>query len=190
MSDHATRSHHRSLGAVALAALALACAGAGVGPDADTPLTLVDHLELERFAGRWYVIASRGTSAEEGAHDAVEEYVLRDDGTIDITFSFAADAFDGPREELHMIGWLPDPEQPAEWRVRPFWPLRLAYLVIDLAPDYSFAVVGHPSKRWVWIMARTPSMDEDVYAGIVERLREQGYDVSLIEPVPQRTAAD
>lgn len=170
---------------ILLGALPGCLGGAGVGPNADAPLPLVDEVDLERFAGLWYVIESRPTSQEEGAHDATEHYALRDDGEIDITFRFRQDAFDGPEKILRMRGWVHD-ESGAEWRVQPFWPLRLAYLVLELAPDYSYTVIGHPSKRWVWIMAREPSLDPRLLDAIRGRLAFMGYDVSEIEPVPQR----
>ncbi len=162
---------------------------AGVGPNARTPLPVVESVDLERFAGLWYVIESMPTSAESGAHDATEYYALREDGGIDIVFSFREDAFDGPEKVLEMRGWVLD-ESGAEWRVRPFWPLRLAYLVIDLAPDYRYAVVGHPSKRYVWVMSRTPTLDPITRRAIRRRLADAGYDVRRIREVPQQGRPD
>lgn len=175
---------------VPLAAVVLACAGcfasAGVGPNADRPLETVDSVDLDRFAGRWYVIESIGTSAEAEAYDAIEIYEMLGDGEIDIDFRFRDGGFDGPIESIPQRGWVHDEETRAEWRVRPIWPLALAYLIIDLAPDYRYTVVGHPSKRWVWIMARTPSLDESTLVEIRSRLADVGYDVSRLRRVPQR----
>ena len=94
--------------------------------------------------------------------------------------------FDGPVESIPQRGWVYDESTRAEWRVRPIWPLSLAYLIIDLAPDYHYAVVGHPSKRWVWIMAREPSLADATLVGIRDRLSAVGYDVSRLRRVPQR----
>lgn len=160
--------------------------GRGVGPHADEPLETVDSVDLERFAGLWYVIESMPTALEEGAHDATEHYALRDDGQIDITFRFREGGFDEPLETFEMRGWVHDEETRAEWRVRPFWPLRLAYLVLELAPDYSHTVIGHPSKRYVWIMARQPALDPEILGELRSGLAASGYDVSRIERVPQR----
>ncbi len=177
-------------GLLLLVLLAGCLGAAGVGPAADRPLETVASVDLERFAGRWYVIESIGTSAEEGAHDAVETYRLRDDGRIDIDFRFHADGFDGPIESIPQLGWVHDAETRAEWRVRPVWPLALAYLILELDPDYRYTVVGHPSKRWVWIMARTPSLDAATLALLRERLAAVGYDVTRLRPVPQRPLDD
>ena len=175
---------------LALATVVLACAGcfasAGVGPNADRPLETVDYVDLDRFAGRWYVIESIGTSAEAEAYDAIEVYEMLGDGEIDIDFRFRDGGFDGPVESIPQRGWVHDETTQAEWRVRPIWPLALAYLIIDLAPDYRYTVVGHPSKRWVWIMSRTPSLAESTLVEIRGRLADVGYDVTRLRRVPQR----
>jgi apolipoprotein D and lipocalin family protein len=163
---------------------------AGVGPAAHRPLETVDAVDLERFAGRWFVIESIGTSAEDGAHDAVETYHLREDGRIDIDFRFHAGSFDGPIESIPQLGWVHDARTRAEWRVRPVWPLALAYLILDLDPEYAYTVVGHPSKRWVWIMARSPELAEDTLIRIRADLAAFGYDVDRLQRVPQRPLSD
>ena len=179
----------RRLLGVVLASAILTCGcftSQGVGPNASLPLETVRYVDLERFVGTWYVIESIGLGAEEGAHDEVETYTLREDGRIDIALTFRDGAFDGPEKSIPQLGWVHDPETNAEWRVRPFWPLSLAYLIIDLDENYAWTVVGHPSKRWVWIMAREPSLDDDVLAGIRERLASVGYDIHRLVTIPQR----
>lgn len=168
----------------------LLCAGclstAGVGPNADVPLRTVESVDLERFAGLWYVIESMPTSAEAGAHDATERYRLLENDRIDIEFRFLEDSFDGPEKILPMVGWVHDESTRAEWRVRPFWPVRLAYLILEIGPDYDYTVIGHPSKRYVWIMARQPRLDAITLEAIRRRLEAVGYDVEQIQAVPQR----
>ncbi len=80
-----------------------------------------------------------------------------------------------------------DAEPPTKLQVR-FAPAILSFLpfvwgdywIIDLAPDYSYVAVGEPSREYLWILSRTPRLDEAVYAGILDRLREQRYDVSRL----------
>lgn len=181
--------HRRFLLGVALTSVLLTAGcftSQGVGPNAAMPLETVPYVDLERFEGAWYVIESIGLGAEDGAHDEVETYTLRDDGRIDIALTFRDGAFDGPEKSIPQLGWVHDPETNSEWRVRPFWPLSLAYLIIDLDEDYGWTVVGHPSKRWVWIMARGPVLDGEVLDGIRGRLASVGYDVDRLVKIPQR----
>ena len=158
---------------------------AGVGPRADAPLALVPAVDLERFAGLWYVIESMPTPVEAGAHNATEHYALGEDGDIAITFQFRKDAFDGELETLEMRGW-PINDAGSEWRVQPVWPVRLAYLILELDHDEGYTVVGHPSKRFVWIMARQPALPSATLRAIRERLAQAGYDAARIQPVPQQ----
>lgn len=177
--------------ALAIVLFATGCfTSQGVGPNATKPLETVPYVDLERFTGAWYVIESIGLAAEDGAHDEVETYTLREDGQIDIALTFRAGSFDGPEESIPQVGWVHDHETQAEWRVRPFWPLALAYLIIDLGTDldgdYTWTVVGHPSKRWVWIMARGPELDRGILRDIRSRLAAVGYDVDRLVRIPQR----
>jgi len=161
-----------------------ACAGASRGPVTQGAFEPVSQLDLARFMGDWYVLAHIPTRPERDAFDALEQYTLREDGRIDIRFTFCRGAGDGPLETLEMLGWVHDRETNAEWRVRPFWPLRFGYEVLELAPDYSLTVIGHPSRRYAWIMARTTEIDEDALSGISARLAHAGFDIERLRRVP------
>jgi apolipoprotein D and lipocalin family protein len=150
------------------------------------PLKLVDHVDIPRFMGKWFVVANIPTFIEKGAHNATESYELANDGSIDIKFRFNKDSFDGPVKEYHPRGFIYDKKSNAEWRVRFIWPFLADYLVIDLASDYSWTVIGVPSRSYLWIMARSPKIEEKTYSGIIERLSAQGYDTSKIETIPHR----
>ena len=65
---------------------------------------------------------------------------------------------------------------------RPFWG---DYWIVDLEPNYQYAVVGHPSRDYLWILSRTPTMDGAVYQGILGRLQQQGYEVARLNRTPQ-----
>jgi apolipoprotein D and lipocalin family protein len=77
----------------------------------------------------------------------------------------------------------------AVWSVRFFHFISVKYLVLDLDPGYQWVAVGHPSRRYGWIMARTKSLDETTYRSILRSLSEQGYDPQKFQPVPQREPA-
>ena len=193
MPSHPAEARASSLLCLTIAML-LAGAGClasqGVGPNADRPLERVDAVDLERFAGDWFVLEHIGLEPESEAHDEVETYTLREDGRIDVALRFRDGAFDGPERRMSQLAWVHDPATNAEWRIRPFWPLALSYLIIDLDGDYAWTVVGHPSKRWVWIMAREPRLDAETLSGIRGRLAEQGYDVTRLRRVPQRPLSE
>ena len=150
------------------------------------PLATVPKVELERFMGDWYVIASIPTFIEKGAHNAVESYRLAADGTIETTFTFRADGFDGPQKRYTPRGFVLDRDSNAVWGMQFIWPIKADYRIVYLAPDYSQTVIGREARDYVWIMARKPEIPGADYARLVELVGRQGYDVSRIRKVPQR----
>lgn len=169
--------------AAAAACLLAAMTGCASGP---VPMPTVDHVDLPRFMGDWYVIANIPTAIEKGAHNAVESYRLDDDGTVATTFTFNDGGFDGPRKEYHPRGFVRDRMTNATWAMQFVWPIKAEYLVVYLDEDYTRTVIGRSKRDYVWIMAREPRMADEDYRGIIERLEELGYDVSRIQKVPQR----
>jgi apolipoprotein D and lipocalin family protein len=150
------------------------------------PLQTVPQVDLQRFMGDWWVIANIPTFVEKNCFNALEQYELRDDGDINIQFSCNKNSFDGKLKKYRFRGLIENKQTNAEWRVQIFWPLRLPYLVIDLADDYSFTVIGYPSRQYLWIMARKKNIPEKTYNEILARLERQGYDLSKIQKIPLR----
>ena len=73
----------------------------------------------------------------------------------------------------------------AKLKVQFFWPFIGKYWIIDLADDYSYAVVGHPNRKYLWILSRTPIMNENVYQQILAKIIEKGFDISKIQRTKQ-----
>ena len=152
------------------------------GPEMKT----VDYVDLERFMGRWYVIANIPTFLEKGAHNAVESYELDEDGTIATTFTFRKDGFDGEPKEFNPRGFIKDETSNALWGMRFIWPIKADYRIVYLDEDYSQTIIGRQKRDFIWIMARTPTISEQDYALLIERSKALGYDTTKIEKVPQQ----
>lgn len=170
------------LASVALTTNLILLAGCETTPK-KPPLELVEQVDLDRFMGKWYVVANIPTFLESGAHNATETYQLKDDGSIAITFRYNKDSLDGPVKEYHPTGFVHDKKTNAEWRVQFLWPFLADYLVIDLADDYSFTVIGVPSRKYLWIMARSSIINPKTYSNILARLAIQGYDITRIQKI-------
>ncbi len=149
------------------------------------PIRTVDYVDLERFMGDWYVIANIPTFIEEGAHNAKESYELDEDGTVATTFTFKADNFDGELKRYTPRGFIRD-ESNAVWGMQFIWPFKAEYRIVYLKDDYSQTIIGRSKRDYVWIMARTPSIEEADYTAMTALLAAEGYDISRIEKVPQR----
>jgi apolipoprotein D and lipocalin family protein len=148
-------------------------------------IATVEQLDLERFMGRWYVIASIPTFMERDAHNADETYRREVDGTIATTFAFRRGGFHGKRVEYRPRGFV-SADSPAVWGMQFVWPVKAEYRIAYLAPDYSQTIVGRTKRDYVWLMARTPTISPADYDRHVERIRALGYDVGKLAPVPQQ----
>jgi apolipoprotein D and lipocalin family protein len=148
-------------------------------------ITTVDHVDIDRYMGDWYVIANIPTFLERDAYNAVERYSLREDGTIDTVFTFNKGGFDGKPRRYNPRGFIRS-DNNAEWGMRFVWPFKAEFLVLWLDEDYTQTVVGRSRRDYVWIMAREPQLPEADYQRIVDFLAAEGYDIAKIQKVPQR----
>jgi apolipoprotein D and lipocalin family protein len=146
----------------------------------------VEHVDLPRFMGDWYVIANIPTFIETTAHNAIENYLLNEDGSIATTFSFYDGGFDGEMKTYKPTGFVTDTTSNAIWGMEFIWPFKADYRVMYLNADYTQTVIGRIKRDYVWIMARTPSIPDADYQQLLKMLKEQGYDTTLIKPVPQK----
>lgn len=148
------------------------------------PLRTVDFVDIDRFMGRWYVIAHTPTAFDRNAYNAVEEYRLRDDGRIATTFSFNAGGFDGRERVFNPVATVRDPRTNARWDMQFLWPFQSDFNIIYLDARYQTTVIGHPNRRFAWIMRREPFIEPTEYADLILMLQSRGFDVSLIRLVP------
>jgi apolipoprotein D and lipocalin family protein len=167
--------------------MSFAAAAVLTGCATDMPeLATVEYVDLDRFMGDWYVIANIPTFVEKGAHNAIENYSMNDDGTIATRFTFRKDGFDGKEKEHNPKGFVTDTESNAIWGMRFVWPIKADYRIIYLAEDYSVTVVGRNKRDYVWIMARDPQISDQTYNELVDFIVSNGYDASKLQRVPQQ----
>ncbi len=169
--------------------LALGLLGLQTGCMSKPPMQTVSRVDLPRYMGDWYVIGEIPYFAEKDCFDSIESYALRPDGDIDNWFTCRKKSFDAPMQRLvNARAHVVDRATNATWRVRFFKVFSVKYLILDLDPDYQWVMVGHPSRRYGWIMARSKALPDSTYAAILQRTRNQGYDPEKFSKVPQRVA--
>jgi apolipoprotein D and lipocalin family protein len=149
------------------------------------PLQTVPHVDLNRYIGKWYEIASFPQWFQKNCVASSANYTLRRDGDVDVLNQCHNKVLDGKLREAKGKAWIVDKSSNAKLKVRFFWPFSGAYWIIDLGPNYEYAVVGHPNRKYLWILSRTPKMDHAVYEGILERLKQQHYDLSPLRKTLQ-----
>ena len=149
------------------------------------PIQTVERVDIPKFMGSWYVIASIPTFFEKNAYNAVESYQQSSDGTIKTTFTYHKGTFDGPVRTMRPTGFIQDSSN-AVWGMRIIWPLKSEYLIAYLNADYSQTIIARNARDHVWIMAKKPQIADADYQRLIERAGALGYDVAKIQRVPQR----
>lgn len=151
------------------------------------PLRVVPSVDLPRYAGLWYEVARLPNRFEEKcAGDVTAEYTLN--GADRLKVVNRCRKRDGKMTEAVGNAKLLDRKGPnSRLKVR-FAPGFLSFLpfvwgdyqIIELAPDYTHAVVGDPSRKYLWFLSRNPRMDEATYLRLTEAARSQGFDVGKL----------
>jgi len=149
------------------------------------PLEAVPHVELDRYLGTWYEIATIPQRFQKGCVGVTAEYSLRPDGDVQVVNTCHEGTLDGNVKRVVGKAWVVDKKTGAKLKVRFFWPFSGAYWIIGLAPDYTWAVVGHPNRKYLWILCRSPQMDDALYGELLALVADQGYDLTKIEKTLQ-----
>lgn len=150
----------------------------------EAPLETVEGLDIDRYLGTWYEIGRLPFRVQEGCVATTATYSRIDTRTIRVLNECRDERFDGELRSASAKAWVAD-DDPARLKVQFFWPFRADYWVIALDPGYRWAMVGQPSRKYLWILAREPDMSEAQYRELLERAAAQGYDVSRMKRTPQ-----
>ncbi|MEJ2690882.1 MAG: lipocalin family protein [Deltaproteobacteria bacterium] len=140
-----------------------------------TPLETVNYVDLSRYQGTWYEIARYPNRFQQGCQDSRATYTLLNDGKVSV-LNECYDEKSGKQRKAKGKAWVIDKKTNAKLKVSFFWPFSGDYWIIDLGENYEYAVVGHPARKYLWILSREDRMEEDLFQEIAERLKIQGYD--------------
>jgi apolipoprotein D and lipocalin family protein len=149
------------------------------------PLPTVAALDLNRYSGTWYEIASIPQRFQRGCFATQATYTPKANGVVEVFNQCRKGALDGKVSRIRGKAWRPDRKEPGKLRVQFFWPFSAKYWVIDLGENYEYAVVGHPNRGYLWILSRTPTMDERLYDELLARAKDLDFDISRVEKTPQ-----
>ncbi len=170
---------------LSLGVLGFGCAG----PESDKPpLQTVASVDLARYLGQWYEIASYPNRFQRDCTATTADYSRLPSGAIRVINRCRKGDPEGPLAEAVGQAEIADPATNAKLKVSFFWPFKGNYWIIDLDKDYQWAVVGEPSRRYLWILNRTPTMDDALYTAIVARLPAKGYDPQRLQRTQHQAA--
>jgi apolipoprotein D and lipocalin family protein len=148
-------------------------------------LQTVPNVDLNKYAGKWYEIASYPQIFQKGCHCTTAEYTLSEKGYMIVENRCNRDSVNGKQSYIKGKAFVEKNSGNAKLKVQFFWPFKAKYWIIDLADDYSYAVVSHPNKKYLWILSRKSKMDDTVYQEIISRLKLNGFDLSKLQKTKQ-----
>ncbi len=144
----------------------------------------VDRVDLERYVGLWYEIARYPNWFQKKcAREVTATYTLLENGRVEVLNSCRTQS--GELAKAKGKAKVVDKKTFARLRVTFFWPFYGDYWILDLDPEYRFAVVGEPSRKYLWILSRTPRMEDAEYQAILERLKVNGFDTGRLVKTEQ-----
>lgn len=150
------------------------------GSAAERPLQVVPQVDLSRYAGTWYEIARLPNWFQKNCASGTKAtYTLNGDGKITV-LNECRNA-DGSVKTAKGTARLASRNGPnTKLKVTFFWPFSGDYWIIDLDPDYKWAVIGEPGRKYFWVLARTPRIDENLFNHVLARATAQGYDLKAL----------
>jgi apolipoprotein D and lipocalin family protein len=151
------------------------------------PLLTVERVDLEKYLGRWYDIASYPASFQKGCRCTTADYELVP-GKKYIRVVNRCVKFKNGKSKISVArgkAFIVKGSDNTKLKVQFFWPFRGDYYIIGLANDYSWAIVGHPQRKYLWILSRESYMPTDTYNHILAIIKEKGYDLKPLQKTPQ-----
>lgn len=148
-------------------------------------LVTVSDVNIKKYCGRWYEIASYPQRFQKGCTCTTAEYTFTNKDYVIVENRCSKGSVHGKESYIKGKAFVEKGSGNAKLKVQFFWPFRGKYWIIDLADDYSYAVVSHPNRKYLWILSRTPGINENVYRGILKRLAEKDFDISKLQITEQ-----
>ena len=138
-------------------------------------LEVVPRVELEKYLGKWYEIAHLPARFQKDCTDTTATYTLSEDGKISVLNECIKN---GKVKQAKGKAKVVDKNSGAKLKVTFFWPFYGDYWIIDLGKDYDYAVVGTPNRKNLWILNRTPKMDNKLFSQLLESVKSKVFDVN------------
>ena len=160
--------------------LAAACASS-------SPPTVVDYVDLNRYQGTWYEVASFPIRAQRDCVGTTATYGERDDGDLSVYNACFKGSFDGEVSDIEGKAWVADETTNAKLWVRFFWPFRGSYWIVGLDDDYQWAVVSNHRGSTLWILSRQPCMDQARFEELYHSLKRRGFPMERLQTTLQRS---
>ena len=142
--------------------------------------SVVPVVDLKKYSGTWYEIARLPNPFEKNLKCITATYTLRDDGRITVLNQGYKISDPAKLSSSKGVAWIPDKNVTAKLKVQFFWPFSGDYWILDLDSDYKYVLVGEPSFRYLWILAREKKIDDSLYKKLLDKAVKEGFDIKPI----------
>ena len=140
-------------------------------------LATVDEVDINKYLGTWYEIARLPNTFEKGLKCVTATYSLKDNGKIAVLNKGFASESKRLWKSAKGTAWVPDKEYPGRLKVSFFWPFAGNYYILVLDENYQYALVGDPSRKYLWVLARDLSLDATIYSQLMDHAKKNGFDI-------------
>lgn len=144
----------------------------------DYPLTVVENVDLIKYSGLWYEIASFPQRFQKGCKCTTAEYLINNDHSIKVINTCTKP--DKITQIMGKASVVPGSGN-AKLKVQFFWPFKGDYWIVELDHDYQWAAVGNKDRKYLWILSRTPIMSDLLFTEICIKLHKKGFDISNLQ---------
>ncbi|MCH6257249.1 lipocalin family protein [Puniceicoccaceae bacterium K14] len=169
---------------IALTLITLALLAFLVGRSYSTPepnQKLAEYVDIDRFMGKWYVHGYTPTFLDRDAFGGIEEYEMGKNGKVLTTYSFKKGGPKGKRKTYRPRARVKNTKTNAVWKMRFFGMITANYYVVYVDENYQETVIGHPNKKYAWVMSRDSNITPERYAGLKEELHKRDYDLETFK---------
>lgn len=150
-----------------------------------TDLPTVTQLDIKKYSGLWYELARLPNSFEKGMDCTTATYTPKENGKIEVFNQGRKTDKNNELSNITGTAWVPDAAYPARLKVRFFWPFAGDYYIMYLDQDYQYALVGAPNRKYLWILARTKTLDDKTYYALIQKAKTLGFETDKILRVNQ-----
>ncbi|UCH15687.1 MAG: lipocalin family protein [Bacteroidales bacterium] len=148
-------------------------------------LTTVSPVDLEKYSGTWYEIARLPNRFEKGLECVTATYTLRNDGKIEVLNKGRKTGELNKISKIKGVAWVPDREFPGRLKVRFFWPFSGKYYILELDKNYRYALVGEPSRKYLWVLSKDKHLDNDIFKLLLEKAAGYGFETARVIKINQ-----
>lgn len=141
------------------------------------PPTITDSIDLQKYTGKWYEIASYPMKFQKDCFSVTAEYTPTDKGYLKVFNSCHKGSITGKVKSITGKAFPVKGTNNVKLKVQFFWPFKADYWILEKADDYSWAVVSGPSRKYLWILSRKPNLQKETWQGITDRLIKNGFDI-------------